>query len=509
MKKIISSILISFVFFINFFVPFSVSLDGKINKSVAQAGGEKVEITVDAKKDGNLGININGTFTTNIKNDNIDVFYFIVKDLNTYVDNGVWQEKITPEPTVKTVSGEKIYTYSFGQQLYQFSDKKVYYDVINGDTYFAKVVVLRTPVTGGPQLKYESNSVEFMAGTPQIKKTDTPEPVTPKVGDVTNKTKYTFLAPLGSIKCMDSSGQDKTCIGNNIGEYLNFIFKFAIGLCAALAVLMLIMAGITYMGDESIFGKTEAKHKMMASIGGLLIALAAWALLNTINPDLTGKNSINITGAKITIQNFDVSGAATFDGKPISINFNKEAYPAAKIASQKTGVETAFILAMFAQETSNGSNTGKCNYNNANMGDGQLEALKRVASKLSISDISTINMSCSGGGSTHGGAIGLTQFIPTTWEMYATSAKSILGHEPNPWNTADALMMTALFLKNNGGAGSNIASQENAACKYFGSCAGTVSCGGGVTGTYGQCILGKKVSIQNQIDESIKKGEIN
>jgi hypothetical protein len=71
-----------------------------------------------------------------------------------------------------------------------------------------------------------------------------------------------------------------------------------------------------------------------------------------------------------------------------------------------------------------------------------------------------------------------------------------------------------LFLKDKGGAGTNATAQEAAACKYFGSCNDkngkplTVSCGNGITGTYGYCIMGKKKSIQQQIDDSIKKGEI-
>lgn len=343
---------------------------------------------------------------------------------------------------------------------------------------------------------------------------DNPEYIS-KIGEVKNENIYKFLAPIGKITCMDNTGKDLNCISNNIGKYLNFIFKFLIGLSVALAVVMMIIAGITYMGDESIFGKTEAKSKMKKAILGLLIALGSFALLNTINPDLTGKGGLTIDRVSFKIDSFSVSGSSTFDGKPIKINFNKEAYPAAKIASQKTGVETAFILAMFAQETSSGSNTGTCNYTNANMGTGQLDSLKTVVTRLNAAypdlklTYQTTNMSCSGGGSSHGGAIGYTQFLPGTWLQYSNQAKQALGHEPNPWNTADALMMTAFFLKDKGGSGSNVANQEAAACKYFGSCSVVVSCGDGVSGTYGQCILGKKVSIQKQIDESIKNGEIN
>ncbi|HLP86903.1 MAG TPA: D-alanyl-D-alanine carboxypeptidase family protein [Candidatus Paceibacterota bacterium] len=93
---------------------------------------------------------------------------------------------------------------------------------------------------------------------------------------------YKLLAPIGSfVQAPD-----------NIGDYFNLIFKIAIGLCGALAVVMIIIGGFQYMGDESIFGKTEAKSKIMSALFGLIIALGSYAILNTINPDLlnTGIN---------------------------------------------------------------------------------------------------------------------------------------------------------------------------------------------------------------------------
>jgi len=558
MKKILSSI-IYFVLIINLFVPFSVfAADPTIKLSMyredVNASSGLVSWTLDINTtnipdtkvvsiklyEGNTQIQIGEgvgnyvTATINKNTGNYSTQYILKPGIQYKVTAsygtvaGVFEKvtlgTVTPDP-VKTNATDSFWFRDMDQAFRgqkgtlqlpgfaTFSDceaaRKDYWknNTSNSDNQPC-VVISETQVLQNFELEKQKNAK--MPGDDSVA-------ITPKINVTENKSRYNFLAPLGSIKCMDSNNTTnpvradgtRECISSNIGDYLNFIFKFGIGLCAALAVVMLIINGITYMGDESIFGKTEAKKKMIGAIFGLIIILASWIILNTINPDLTGVNGLKIDQAQVTIENFDVSGSSTFDGKPIKINFNKEAYPAAKIASQKTGVDIAFILAMFAQETGSGSNTGKCNYTTANMGTGQLEALKRIASKLNISDISTINMSCSGAVSgDHGGAIGLTQFIPTTWELYAERAKTALGHEPNPWNVGDALMMTAIFLKSNGGDSSNVANQENAACKYFGSCSQTVSCGSGATGTYGQCILGKKVSIQQQIDASIKSGDI-
>jgi len=90
---------------------------------------------------------------------------------------------------------------------------------------------------------------------------------------------YKLLAPIGGF----------TEAPENIGDYLNKIFLIAIGFCGALAVLMLIVTGIQYMGEESVFGKVNAKGKIGDALIGLFIALSAYALLNTIDPRiLTG-----------------------------------------------------------------------------------------------------------------------------------------------------------------------------------------------------------------------------
>jgi lipoprotein-anchoring transpeptidase ErfK/SrfK len=114
---------------------------------------------------------------------------------------------------------------------------------------------------------------------------------------------YSLLAPIG----------DFTEAPNNIGDYFNIIFKIAIGLCGALAVVMIVIGGVQYMGDESIFGKTEAKSRITKAILGLLIALGSWALLNTVNPDLLGGKGVNIRQVSAEIVNLPDAGNDDID----------------------------------------------------------------------------------------------------------------------------------------------------------------------------------------------------
>lgn len=127
---------------------------------------------------------------------------------------------------------------------------------------------------------------------------------------------YKLLAPIGSLEEIDTTG--KTCpgnpdIANGIGCYLNIIFKIAIGLCAALAVIMLVINGIKYMTSESFTEKSELKKDMLGPIMGLFIALGAFAILNTINPALTGKDGVSVDQIGIEIINLPDAGDGEID----------------------------------------------------------------------------------------------------------------------------------------------------------------------------------------------------
>lgn len=104
---------------------------------------------------------------------------------------------------------------------------------------------------------------------------------------------YNLLAPIGEIKSIDDTKQ--------LGDYINLIVKIFLGICGALAVIMIVIYGIQWMGSESIFAKTESKQKIGGALMGLVLALGSWMLLNTINPDLLG-GELNIGQANIEVE---------------------------------------------------------------------------------------------------------------------------------------------------------------------------------------------------------------
>jgi type IV secretory pathway VirB2 component (pilin) len=111
---------------------------------------------------------------------------------------------------------------------------------------------------------------------------------------------YVLLAPLPNP---DNSGQPLNTYdpsqNNNIGGYLNLIIKLFIGICAVLAVIMIVVGGIEYMTSELPGLKSEGKDRIVQAILGLLLALGAWTLLYTINPNLLDTSLKTLTSVTV------------------------------------------------------------------------------------------------------------------------------------------------------------------------------------------------------------------
>jgi hypothetical protein len=108
----------------------------------------------------------------------------------------------------------------------------------------------------------------------------TPDENSTAIHNTCPEGEYCLLAPLPkfntSIKTSDKS----------IGDYLSIIIKITIALAGVLAVVMLVIGGIEWMGSESVFAKDEGKSRIQNAIFGLLLAVGSYVILNTISPDL-------------------------------------------------------------------------------------------------------------------------------------------------------------------------------------------------------------------------------
>ena len=163
-----------------------------------------------------------------------------------------------------------------------------------------------------------------------------------------------------------------------------------------------------------------------------------------------------------------------------------EALKYAQEASLKTNVRPAFLLAILTQESNLGKNVGTCNRLEdppekhwQNIMPGPIQIAQRLSKRddqgayLRIIDDLGLNkdtqpLSCpltSGG---WGGAMGPSQFIPTTWEIYAPKVASNLNKNiVNPWNPEDAFMASAIYLSELGANNGGYTAERNAALKYY------------------------------------------
>lgn len=69
-------------------------------------------------------------------------------------------------------------------------------------------------------------------------------------------------------------------------QYANLMFTTIFALAVAMAVVKLAWAGFIYASSEIISTKSEAKKSITNVFIGIIIALGAYLLLKTINPDL-------------------------------------------------------------------------------------------------------------------------------------------------------------------------------------------------------------------------------
>ncbi len=188
-----------------------------------------------------------------------------------------------------------------------------------------------------------------------------------------------------------------------------------------------------------------------------------------------------------------------------------EALDYAQSASRATGVRPAFLLAILTQESNLGENVGTCNL------AGQPESKKwysimpgpddnswrddqtiflSITKRLGL-DAETVPLSCPWQGG-WGGAMGPSQFIPTTWNSYAPRVEQALGKATaDPWNPQDAFMASALYLADLGAGAGGYTAERTAALKYYAGSNWSLP----ANAFYGNGVMNHASTIQGTIDE--------
>jgi len=181
-------------------------------------------------------------------------------------------------------------------------------------------------------------------------------------------------------------------------------------------------------------------------------------------------------------------------------------------AKSKTGIDPAFLLAILTQESNLGSNVGRCYltdtegpkagygistttgkiWSNLMKPTRDISPFLEITGKLGLDPLKTAVSCPIAGVKGYGGAMGPAQFIPSTWKLFESRLKNILGHEANPWTPKDAFMASAMYLTDLGAVGDSASAQNRASCKYYGS--------GGSTCSYSKSVAKLKAKIQGDID---------
>ena len=140
------------------------------------------------------------------------------------------------------------------------------------------------------------------------------------------------------------------------------------------------------------------------------------------------------------------SALSSFLGK----SFNaKDIVEAVKFASKRTGVRKEFLMAMLDKETDLGRFTGGCTYKNTKMRSTDKKIFKSICKELGYNyKKKKISCALSYG---YGGAMGVAQFMPSTWLGYKSAITRYTGHNPpDPWSLTDGVMGMAEKLKRGG-----------------------------------------------------------
>lgn len=132
--------------------------------------------------------------------------------------------------------------------------------------------------------------------------------------------------------------------------------------------------------------------------------------------------------------------------KKIEIN-DQVMLAAIRFAGDYSGVRHAFLAGMLHVETGLGSNTGTCNYKKSKMGLPEQLLFEDICEELGYNP-SSMQVSCPRSGQ-RGGAMGVAQFIPSTWKKYQSRISNVVGKKvPDPWDPRDATVAMALKVAN-------------------------------------------------------------
>ena len=116
------------------------------------------------------------------------------------------------------------------------------------------------------------------------------EKLTSKIIKVAWAEEEVCEAKEGQICLLEPSVLPSGASVTSFEQYASLMFSTIFSLAILIAIITMAYGGLVYASAEQIAKKSEAKQQIYNSLAGLVLALAAYLILNTINPDLVKFN---------------------------------------------------------------------------------------------------------------------------------------------------------------------------------------------------------------------------
>jgi len=156
----------------------------------------------------------------------------------------------------------------------------------------------------------------------------------------------------------------------------------------------------------------------------------------------------------------------------------EEAVQHAIFAASKTGIRPAYLLGVLEAESRLGLNVGTGNWKKdmydcyrslgyITRATKEKNAFIQICQELGLNpDLQPVSAEPWYG---CGGAMGVAQFMPTTWMAYKDQVSALTGNNPpNPWTHRDAFMAASIKLSNGGANQRSEIGERTAYAKYLG-----------------------------------------
>ncbi len=107
--------------------------------------------------------------------------------------------------------------------------------------------------------------------------------------------------PIGGVSKLQTPEESNGAVRVNfLGQYVDLVYRYMVGVVLVVAIVMVVYGGFLYLVGSTSGNVSRGKEIIRDALMGLILVLAAYAILNTINPATVTLPSIdlyNVQGA--------------------------------------------------------------------------------------------------------------------------------------------------------------------------------------------------------------------